>query len=362
MERMASSSNFRFIDGEQEAKCPYCAEWVKVEAKICKHCGRDIEIPLAEALAAEVAQQQAAAEAVRLAAEAEIEAARLSAEAHAQREAASADRRRLAEEQIKNEKNRASMARGQARRRFLRKRSTLIGAALLVVLVTVAVVAVVEQGIAQTAAQKALQLSTARLAARRALSTVTSYEHPTWTDVAAAEAHLQRDSATLRTLAKGSDIKSINKAIGDIDAEEKQISTPAQERQRQAEAAAAAAAKAATQAAAAQQAAALAAEKKANYAAAESILARANVCAYAGNGYPPNLTFAFDGANGTVTDWKFSNAQGQPQFAIAFSEGQDAGGAYWQTSQIDLTQNDSFNNVDWTCAPEKFYKSQWGNG
>jgi hypothetical protein len=35
------------IDGiasakERGKKCPYCAEWVKVEAVACKHCGRDI--------------------------------------------------------------------------------------------------------------------------------------------------------------------------------------------------------------------------------------------------------------------------------------------------------------------------------
>lgn len=25
-----------------EAKCPHCAETVKAEAKVCKHCGRDL--------------------------------------------------------------------------------------------------------------------------------------------------------------------------------------------------------------------------------------------------------------------------------------------------------------------------------
>jgi len=28
--------------GEANKKCPYCAEWVKKEAMVCKHCTRDI--------------------------------------------------------------------------------------------------------------------------------------------------------------------------------------------------------------------------------------------------------------------------------------------------------------------------------
>ena len=28
--------------GEQQKKCPFCAEWVKAEAKVCKHCHRDL--------------------------------------------------------------------------------------------------------------------------------------------------------------------------------------------------------------------------------------------------------------------------------------------------------------------------------
>ena len=27
---------------EKGKKCPFCAEWVKPDATICKHCGRDI--------------------------------------------------------------------------------------------------------------------------------------------------------------------------------------------------------------------------------------------------------------------------------------------------------------------------------
>lgn len=28
-----------------QRKCPYCAEYIKKEAKVCKHCGRDIAEP-----------------------------------------------------------------------------------------------------------------------------------------------------------------------------------------------------------------------------------------------------------------------------------------------------------------------------
>lgn len=34
-------------------KCPYCAEWVKSEAKVCKHCGREIEKEVKKALTLE---------------------------------------------------------------------------------------------------------------------------------------------------------------------------------------------------------------------------------------------------------------------------------------------------------------------
>ena len=27
---------------EAQKKCPHCAEWIKPDAKVCKHCGRDV--------------------------------------------------------------------------------------------------------------------------------------------------------------------------------------------------------------------------------------------------------------------------------------------------------------------------------
>jgi hypothetical protein len=28
--------------GDEQVKCPHCAEWIKPEAKVCKHCHRDV--------------------------------------------------------------------------------------------------------------------------------------------------------------------------------------------------------------------------------------------------------------------------------------------------------------------------------
>jgi hypothetical protein len=35
--------------GDQAVKCPHCAEWVKAEAKVCKHCGRDLQVSASHA-------------------------------------------------------------------------------------------------------------------------------------------------------------------------------------------------------------------------------------------------------------------------------------------------------------------------
>ena len=36
------------VDAQQQAagnvKCPHCAEWIRPEAKVCKHCGRDVSV------------------------------------------------------------------------------------------------------------------------------------------------------------------------------------------------------------------------------------------------------------------------------------------------------------------------------
>lgn len=34
--------------GDQNKKCPYCAEFVKAEAAICKHCRKELLPPLVE--------------------------------------------------------------------------------------------------------------------------------------------------------------------------------------------------------------------------------------------------------------------------------------------------------------------------
>ena len=43
-----SNSYFASTQEGEVAKCPFCSEWVKSEAKVCKHCGRDIDSKLSE--------------------------------------------------------------------------------------------------------------------------------------------------------------------------------------------------------------------------------------------------------------------------------------------------------------------------
>lgn len=64
-----ASTSSRFVrsnEGEL-VKCPFCAEWVKAEAKVCKYCGKDIADEVA-ALRAEERTKQASAAAEREAA------------------------------------------------------------------------------------------------------------------------------------------------------------------------------------------------------------------------------------------------------------------------------------------------------
>ena len=32
----------RRLESGQERKCPHCAELVRIDARVCKHCGRDL--------------------------------------------------------------------------------------------------------------------------------------------------------------------------------------------------------------------------------------------------------------------------------------------------------------------------------
>lgn len=51
-------------DGRPLQKCPYCAEMILVEAKICKHCGRDVPPENAAKILAEKARKEAEDQAV----------------------------------------------------------------------------------------------------------------------------------------------------------------------------------------------------------------------------------------------------------------------------------------------------------
>lgn len=33
----------RMQSAEGRTRCPHCAEWIRREARVCKHCGRDVE-------------------------------------------------------------------------------------------------------------------------------------------------------------------------------------------------------------------------------------------------------------------------------------------------------------------------------
>jgi hypothetical protein len=40
--KLGPDSRLGVLNGEQVLKCPKCAEWIKVEATVCKHCGQDV--------------------------------------------------------------------------------------------------------------------------------------------------------------------------------------------------------------------------------------------------------------------------------------------------------------------------------
>lgn len=51
--------------GDTKVKCPYCAEWVKAEAKVCKHCGQDIASDVSAILESETKRKQLEAQTAR---------------------------------------------------------------------------------------------------------------------------------------------------------------------------------------------------------------------------------------------------------------------------------------------------------
>ncbi|MEY9590845.1 hypothetical protein ABIA06_003136 [Bradyrhizobium yuanmingense] len=41
-DRLFGAVRFDEVDGDRARKCPFCAEYIKREAIVCKHCGRDL--------------------------------------------------------------------------------------------------------------------------------------------------------------------------------------------------------------------------------------------------------------------------------------------------------------------------------
>lgn len=56
----SSTGKFAKSGTEDLVKCPYCAEWVKTEAKVCKHCGREIQEDILAMMQAEIRNTKAA--------------------------------------------------------------------------------------------------------------------------------------------------------------------------------------------------------------------------------------------------------------------------------------------------------------
>lgn len=56
---VSESGSFGFKESEELFKCPYCAEWVKVEAKICRFCSKEIAQDIARLSAKDRKAQEA---------------------------------------------------------------------------------------------------------------------------------------------------------------------------------------------------------------------------------------------------------------------------------------------------------------
>jgi hypothetical protein len=107
------SGNFARNDEGFFAKCPFCAEWVKSEAKVCRFCGRDIEEPIKQLIESDRAAIRATKN-----------------EEHAERQARAAQQKAFEEKRVA----RSRQARVQ-RRALLRKPSTIITVSTVFILI-----------------------------------------------------------------------------------------------------------------------------------------------------------------------------------------------------------------------------------
>lgn len=95
LEENTHSDKIARKNGETLVKCPYCAEWVKAEATVCKHCNRDIK--------AEVEKIFTDAEAAKLTAELQEEERRKTRELYEQEMQAQLERDRGEERRKRQE-------------------------------------------------------------------------------------------------------------------------------------------------------------------------------------------------------------------------------------------------------------------